>query len=177
MIRMRKNPPGTVQRGSALVIALVFLLLLTLIGVTAMQTTTLQERMSGNVRDRSLAFQAAEAALREAETFLGQAALPQFNNTGGLLQPVQHAGRQATWDSHNWAGNSRVYGGALVDEDGQNLTAEQPRYVIEELPPVQSPGGSARFGALPEVGVYRVTARGVGGTTDAVVILQTTFRR
>lgn len=168
---------SSLQQGSALVIALIFLLLLTLIGVTAMQTTTLQERMAGNVRDRSLAFQAAEAALREAEDFLGQAALPQFSNVNGLLQPQDHAGRQATWDSHGWDTNSRQYTGSLEDENGNALTAEPPRYVIEELPPVQAPGESVRFGALPEVGVYRVTARGVGGTVDAVVILQTTFRR
>jgi type IV pilus assembly protein PilX len=159
------------QQGSALAIALVFLLLLTLIGVTAMQTTTLQERMAGNVRDRTLAFQAAEAALRDGEAFLSQAALPQFDNTGGLLAPRLNAGMTATWDAHDWTGNSRLYSGTLAD------VAEQPRYVIEELPPVQSSGDTARFGALPEIGVYRVTARGVGGTPDAVVILQTTFRR
>lgn len=38
---------------------------MTLIGTTAMQGTH-QQRMAGNMRDRNLAFQAAEAALREA---------------------------------------------------------------------------------------------------------------
>ncbi|WP_018954728.1 pilus assembly PilX family protein [Thioalkalivibrio sulfidiphilus] len=171
MLSVRLNNRRSNQQGSALAIALVFLLLLTLIGVTAMQTTTLQERMAGNVRDRSLAFQAAEAALREGEAFLSQAALPQFNNTGGLLAPLNNPGMVTTWEAHNWAANSRLYTGNLPG------VAEQPRYVIEELPPVQTAGDTARFGALPEVGVYRVTARGVGGTADAVVILQTTFRR
>ncbi len=55
------------QQGIALVVGLIFLLLMTLIGVTAIQTTSLDERMAGNVRDRNLAFQAAEAALRDAE--------------------------------------------------------------------------------------------------------------
>ena len=55
------------QQGSALIISLIILLLMTLIGVTAMQTTTLEERMTGNMRDSNIAFQAAEAALREGE--------------------------------------------------------------------------------------------------------------
>lgn len=55
------------QQGIALVVGIIFLLLMTLIGVTAIQTTSLDERMAGNVRDRNLAFQAAEAALRDAE--------------------------------------------------------------------------------------------------------------
>lgn len=55
------------QRGVALITSLIFLVLLTLVGVTAMQNTTLEEKMAGNNRDRNVAFQAAEAALRDAE--------------------------------------------------------------------------------------------------------------
>ena len=58
------------QRGVVLVTGLIFLVILTLLGVTAMQTTILEERMAGNLRDENLAFQAAEAALREGELFL-----------------------------------------------------------------------------------------------------------
>lgn len=55
------------QAGAALVTGLIFLVILTLLGITAMQTSTMEERMSGNARDRNIAFQAAEAALRDAE--------------------------------------------------------------------------------------------------------------
>src|SRR6185369_1363363 len=55
------------QRGVALVVALVLLLVATLIGLAASRGTMLQERMSGNTFDRSLAFQRAESALRAAE--------------------------------------------------------------------------------------------------------------
>lgn len=55
------------QRGVALVIALVLLLIVTVIGLAGMQGTNLQERMSANMYDRSLAFQRAEAGLRAAE--------------------------------------------------------------------------------------------------------------
>jgi len=53
--------------GAVLVISLVILLVLTLIGVSSMQTSTMEERMAGNLRDQDLAFQTAEAALNEAK--------------------------------------------------------------------------------------------------------------
>lgn len=53
------------ERGAVLIVALLFLVMLTLLGVTAMTSTTMEERMAGNSRDAGIAFQAAEAALRD----------------------------------------------------------------------------------------------------------------
>lgn len=158
------------ERGAALVVALVFLLVMTVLGVTSMRTTTLQERMAGNLQDKNLAFQAAEAALREGEEFLQQATLPPFAGANGLLQAQDEAGQADFWSNYGWTANSQE---ADVVED----VDAPPRYVIEELPALPAEGGSVRFGALPEVGFYRVTALGFGGTADAVAILQTTYRR
>ena len=55
------------QRGATFVTGLIFLVVLTLFGVTAMKTASMEERMSGNLRDRNLALQAAEMTLRYAE--------------------------------------------------------------------------------------------------------------
>ena len=52
------------QSGAVLVVSLIFLLVLTVIGVAAMQNTSLEEKMAGNVKDRNLAFQNAESARR-----------------------------------------------------------------------------------------------------------------
>ncbi|MDZ7826809.1 MAG: PilX N-terminal domain-containing pilus assembly protein [Gammaproteobacteria bacterium] len=68
----------------ALFLALVVLLIITILGVSGLQTTILEERMAANARDRDLAFQAAEAALLDAELFLSNASLPPFNNANGL---------------------------------------------------------------------------------------------
>jgi type IV pilus assembly protein PilX len=54
------------QRGAVLIVALLFLVILTMLGVTAMSGTMMEERMSGNSRDVNIALQAAEAALRDA---------------------------------------------------------------------------------------------------------------
>ena len=161
------------QQGAALVVSLVLLLVVTVLGVTSMRTTTLQERMAGNLRDNNLAFQAAEAALRDGEQMLQQATLPAFDGTDGLLPRQPSAGVAAFWNEYAWSTQSRE--ATRLEDVG--MTAAPPRFVIEELPPVPGEGDSLRFGPLPEVGFYRVTAMGVGGSTDAVVILQTTYRR
>jgi|GEM_PF-328769 len=59
------------QSGVVLVISLIMLLALTLIGVTSSSVTGLEEKMAANTKDKNLAFQAAESALRWVETSLG----------------------------------------------------------------------------------------------------------
>ena len=76
------------QRGAVLIISLIVLLLMTLIGVTSMQNSNLQERMAGNTLEMNRAFQAAEMALRQAEANLTEL---QFRNAElqlPLLDPV-----------------------------------------------------------------------------------------
>jgi type IV pilus assembly protein PilX len=58
------------QRGVALLVALMFLIVLTLLGLAAIRGTTLEERMAGGSRDYNIALQAAEATLRDAENDL-----------------------------------------------------------------------------------------------------------
>ena len=71
------------QRGMVLVVSLIILVVITLLAISAMRVTTLEERMAGNTRDRQLAFQAAEYALREAQDYLSTAVLGTFSATGG----------------------------------------------------------------------------------------------
>ena len=56
----------TKQRGVALFISLVLLLVLTIIGVSSVQTTSLEVRMTRNEHDTLLAFQAAAASNLDA---------------------------------------------------------------------------------------------------------------
>ena len=159
------------QRGAALIVAMVMLLAMTVLGVTAVRNTNLQERMAGNLRDSNLAFQSAERALREGETFLRSPTIPPFTGANGLLTMQDDAGQGSFW--------RRLMTGPETAEPRPGVleVASAPLYVIEEMPPVPVAGGSERFGPLPDVGFYRVTAQAVGGTADAVAILQTTYRR
>lgn len=54
------------QDGVALVTSLVILLVLTVLGIAAMRTSSLEERMAGNVQDAIHAFEAAESGLNAA---------------------------------------------------------------------------------------------------------------
>jgi len=142
------------QSGSALVIALVFLLLMTLIGVTAMQTTTLQERMAGNERDRNLAFQAAEAALREAEEWVA--------NNAATLSSATELANPANWDGSGATDTVTVDGLQLAAQPVFHVGPPQFQRLGSELPPV--------FRCI-----YPITTRGVGGSDAAVVVLRSNF--
>ena len=169
--------PHKAQRGAVLVIALIMLLAMTLIGVTGLSTTTMQERMAGNLREINIAFQAAEAALREGENYLTAATLPDFNGSNGLYQPAPGGTPQVWAVSSNWSGTaSRPYQGDLDTDDVE--LADAPRYIIEELAPVPAPGGTLSSDApAPETGMYRITARAFGRSDTTVVMLQTTYKR
>lgn len=158
------------QRGAALVMSLIILLVMTVLGVTAMQVTVLEEKMAGNLRDRSIAFQAAESALRDAENALTVPVLPQFNGSGGLYK----ATTPQKWEVIDWnvGANVAAYSGGALDD-----VAANPTYIIEELEPVLGGGGSIEAGIPQQTDYYRVTSRGVGGTTNAIVMLQSVYKR
>lgn len=183
---MDNLPISYKQSGMALMVSLIFLVLLTLLAVSAMHGTILQERMAGNTRDRMLAFQAAEAALRVAENTLGNSGLP--SGTGVYMVPGTSPAATFTftqqWDPaysgthYDWANNAATLASGSV---GTNV-AFQPQYVIERLtitPPAacSSSGGSTSFPIPPGKGFFRITSRGVGATTNASVILQEIYVR
>lgn len=146
------------QHGTVLVIGLILLLLMTLIGVTAIQTTSLDERMAGNSRDRNLAFQAAEAALREAEENVTET--PTADLLLKLTEVKPNPQQDTAWN------NYQTYTGTI-----QGIAAK-PTYVIEKLADLSS---ALEFKDVS--GIYRVTSRGQGSTATAVVVLQTTIGR
>lgn len=57
---MRKNELPARQAGATLIVALIFLVVLTIAGITAMQFSTMEERMAGNSQSRNEVFQDAQ---------------------------------------------------------------------------------------------------------------------
>ncbi len=55
------------QRGATLIVTLLFLIVISVLGASAWTIGLQEERMSGITRDQQLAFESAEAALRDAE--------------------------------------------------------------------------------------------------------------
>jgi type IV pilus assembly protein PilX len=161
------------QRGAALVVSLLLLLVATLIGVTAMQVTSLEERMAGNARDRNLAFQAAESALRAGEAFLLTQAGEFTCGTGRYRDGDAVCGTPARdWSAFVCdAGNSIEYLNGTL-----SALAANPRYFIDEINYVCEPSGS-EIGSGSQKCYFRITACGFGATTNTLVILQSTYQR
>ena len=162
------------QSGVALITGLIFLVMLTLIAIVAMQSTTLEERMAGNALSRDAAFQGAEAAERAAEAVLSGASLPPFNGTkAGYYPQLTYGASGDYWiNTHNWAAQSVAYGATLTG-------VKEARFVIESLPAGNGSGGDDSLVAKPLSGgeVFRITTRGVSTDGSSSVILQTTFHR
>lgn len=81
------------QQGVSLVIVLILLVVMSVLGLAVLRSSGMQERMTANLRDRSLAMQAAETALREAQRdVLGDAAISDLQY-GKTLQEMRLAGK------------------------------------------------------------------------------------
>lgn len=167
--------PARAERGAALITGLIFMVVLTLLSMAAMRTTLLEEKMAGNSRDIDLAFQSAEAALRAGEQELNAATLPTFGTTGAYLTSAGNSTRgydsywtqTHTWNSSDSAALSTVPVGVY----------SAPRFVIEQMPSVAGGGGSLKAGPITQSGIYRITARGIGGNSNTRIYLQETYRR
>jgi len=97
MQSMRVFPHRNRQRGVVLFVGLIMLLLLTLIGITSMQVTLLQERMAGNFRIQHQAFEGTEGLLKTTRASLNADA----NSSGGLYyspDATLNAASKPVWD-------------------------------------------------------------------------------
>lgn len=98
MIRTKPISLPMRMRGAALFVGLIMLLLLTMLGITAMQVTTLQERMAGNFLVEHRAFETVEGCLAKGQASVRDVttALDLYptvaNLTLGMPNPM-------TWDS------------------------------------------------------------------------------
>lgn len=181
MYRLQTSIQRQRQKGAVLVVGLLFLVMLTLIGVTAMSTGIMDERMAGNSRDFNLAFQAAEAALRDGELYIQKSISPAsgFSSTcaNGLCQPPTNS---IPWyTAINWSSGSvtRTYGSG-TSATTLPAVASQPKYIIESLgQPGAVVGTSIALGLKPNPAgnAYRVTARGVGGRAETQVFVQSIY--
>jgi type IV pilus assembly protein PilX len=175
-----QSHPRSRQSGAILVISLLLLLVLTLLGLTAMQTTSMEERMAGNTRNINLAFQGAEAGLRDAEDRVRvMVARPDTCSTApcAVWQRNVIDGMSATpirdRDKNWWVTNGQEYG--AVGQQVADVT-QDPLEVTEELGFIPD---SLTTGHGPPEGrdFYRVTAHSFGGNETARAVLESTYTR
>lgn len=180
------------QQGAVLVVSLLILLVMTVLGVAAMGTTTLQERMSNNNRQQQVAFQAAEAALRAAETFLSNnvtdlASLStNFNNGAPVTGLYAERAPVVGVATHPLPGGFDIYddndwlaaGNAVVVNTVTSVT-QRPRYIIQYVGRV-GPPLTNYTGKNPDTRQYgfRITAIGwgEGASPGSRYLVQSNFR-
>jgi len=182
---MKSLVDWTHQRGATLVVALVMLLITTMMGLASIRGTALQERMAGNMYDRSLSFHQAEAALIAGEdTVLGDTwAGKDCTVASADCPPIPP--NTFTNDSSGWT-QVPLYS---VNND---ITGAVPQVFIERMGlvggshelSVEDSANQLQYGAVgstpPDAMQYRITAR--SGTPDpaaerSVVALQVIFKK
>jgi type IV pilus assembly protein PilX len=174
--RSRKHR-STQQRGVVLIMSLIMLVLMTLIGMAGIRAISKEERMVAQSYDRTLAFQASESALREAEVLIEAAGRPSpVVNTAcaltGAPSQVMVCGASPTptisrWDDAafaSWTDATPV---------GTASLALTPQYFVEYL------GGNfpckLNSTLAENCKRYRISARPNAGSGRSSVVLQTIY--
>jgi type IV pilus assembly protein PilX len=155
------------QYGAVLFVGLIMLLVLTLMGIVAMKSSILQEKLASGSMDQNVAFQSAESALRDAEIYINSSITPASGFvaacTNGLCLPSTTS--TSVWDAiSDWTNDARpiVFG---------SKTAAPT--ILELLPDLPSPpGGSAKE---TDGTAFRITAMGWGKRPSSAVMLQSVY--
>ncbi len=175
------------QQGAALVTSLVFMSILTLLGISAMRSNTLDVKIHNAMMDRANAFQCAEAGLRKGELYIRNAT--QKLDDTNLGAPPEGSRRvwsrgentldnlvnesASWWAANGWSAN------ALSDPDAGVGCAKAAEYVVQSMGSVGNGSGDLSYSALAEkqMSVYKVTSRSEGTSENSSVILQSTYTR
>ncbi|EMT4214178.1 pilus assembly protein [Neisseria gonorrhoeae] len=183
-------PTSDGQRGSALFIVLMVMIVVAFLVVTAAQSYNTEQRISANESDRKLALSLAEAALREGEFQVldleytaDSKVIFSENCENGLCTAVNvrtNDANEETFDNIVVKGKPTVEAvkrpcpaksgknstGLCIDNQGVEYkkgtgnVSKMPRYIIEYL------------GVKNGQNVYRVTAKAWGKNANTVVVLQ-----
>lgn len=182
------------QQGSVLFLALIILVGLSMIGLTSMSSSVMEEKMAQNFRQEDVGFQAATSALRWGEFWLlGQQSRPPSTDcTGGDCDwsipvwgqdSVQHPETQdASWWTTNTRKIGRLYENWGTAGAGTQWTmpglADQPKYIIEETNKVLfGTGLEGQQKVQNFVFFYKVAASGVGEVNTGPAVVESVFVR
>ncbi|MDH5324193.1 MAG: PilX N-terminal domain-containing pilus assembly protein [Gammaproteobacteria bacterium] len=166
------------QNGTALLVSIVVLTILTLLGMSSLRNASTEEKMAGNMRDKDLAFQAAEAALRAAEKYIDDNVISvnafDTNGSDGLYDNSD----DRIWKNITWTNTDSL---EYSDFDSQYKVSSAPRYVIQHLASSNSGVGKVtlkNYGqgiGAGQIETFLITARATGGSSHSVVMLQSTY--
>lgn len=188
------------SRGFSLITTLILLIVVTLLGLGASQIVLLSERATRFDRDSQIAYQAAEAALIDAEfdirgpntsasqrmsTFSNISGLGFIEGCGtgaslGLCIPAAE-GQKPVWYVVDFTDESAAaktvkfgdFTGRTFSTGTTGIRSEiAPRYIIEVLAD-KTPGS----GSSVQKKLFRVTSMGFGPRKETQAVLQMVFRK
>lgn len=177
------GPGAKRERGAVMIVGLVMVLLMTIVGMAAIRGSNLQEVMAGNMHERAIAFQAAEAGLRTAEQFSDDNTLDSlsFGGSNGLFEDLSSDEDEtpvADWSDNDWSSD-----GQQVSFSIDELSA-QPRYVIEKvnvseysLRRMQGSGIGVGGTPTPTPTFLRISSRGQDRTGQSDAVVQSIFTK
>ncbi len=161
------------QQGVVLAVALIMLVLITLLGMSAMRSTIMEERMASNSRNDNIAFQLAETTLRQAEANL--LADPQSTSIlSALSQSVGLGACEIALNSEDFTDQARWNALACNYVGTADAGITRAAHYFIEFVRAEPP---AVLGTSPPRNCYyRVTARGYGPDINSAVTLQSTYK-
>lgn len=191
------------QKGASLIVVLLILVVVSIVGVSAVQISMMGERATRNDRDLQIAWQSAEAALVDAAFDIeGQPAASSnkrnavFDRSGVDLAKFQSgcgtSGQSQGLCQLNATGNPAwltvdftstatsaptvafgTFTGRNFPSGAQGIQPAQPPRYVIEAIPDPS---SSRTSGVTGQYVYRVTAMGFGPNADTQTVLQMIYR-
>ena len=170
-------PSGSVrhQSGISLVVVLILLVAISILGIAVLRSSAMQERMSANQRDRSLAFQAAETAMRYAQEDVLGAAAGAWDTNVPVAADCANSGICPPGSAPAW----RVVPTANFNFSAAGLAAA-PEFWIEYLGVGPARKGSCDQLPLPldcSSPMYRINARSRANGRADVVMQSTVISR
>ena len=178
------------QEGFVLIVGLVILGLLTMLALSGMRDSTIQEKMAGASRDSGLAFQAAESALRDAENCITGATL---NCTFDVTNDAHFSKDDAAFPEHNDLFNAATWEAFTPPVAPTALDGGGANYIIRQAGTISGAGnsGAANQAAMAGHGmsgsagqtsaassqaIYEITARGAGEGGAGQSVLRVYYR-
>lgn len=186
------------QSGAVMAIALVMLLILSLIGISGAQNTSLQERMSGNAADRNVAFQAASSAATYVQDMMTSTATTwtshtmspyawsatgvngQYNKTSTLLNTDPSINPDISeptplysisfWTNGLVTNPKTVtaYNGGALINPVNSTANIIPNYLVQYIATMAIPGTTPVVSAC----IYRVISEANGSTPNSIVVIE-----
>lgn len=174
------------QTGSALILSLLILLVMTMLGITAMSTSSLEEKMAANDRNQKIAFQNAELTLAEAEDKLinDKWLEDDADKEEGIYQKIASDTPTPGYygaDSAKPKYLDKTTWDTCIDEADNNQSDYTACYIYEHVTdqlPLEAGGGYGQINQS-NVGhkILKVSARSTDANGVAAAIVQSTARK